>query len=152
VHNAFDLSIRVNPPKPELSSKLTIVRFDPDKEKIISEKSVYKDGWLSAQPQYLGYFAVMIDTVKPSITSIDFTPNLKNRTQFSMSISDGLSGVDQIIPMIDDHWALMEYDAKNSRLTYYFDPQYITHGKHQFTLKVIDASGNEKVYNGSFDW
>lgn len=53
VHNAFDLSIRVNPPKPELSSKLTIVRFDPDKEKIISEKSVYKDGWLSAQPQYL---------------------------------------------------------------------------------------------------
>jgi murein DD-endopeptidase MepM/ murein hydrolase activator NlpD len=152
VHNAFDLSIRVNPPKPELSSKLTIVRFDPDKEKIISEKSVYKDGWLSAQPQYLGYFAVMIDTVKPSITSIDFTPNLKNRTQFSMSISDGLSGIDQIIPMIDDHWALMEYDAKNSRLTYYFDPQYITHGKHQFTLKVIDATGNEKVYNGSFDW
>lgn len=152
VHNAFDLSIRVNPPKPELSSKLTIVRFDPDKEKIISEKSVYKDGWVSAQPQYLGYFAVMIDTVKPSITSIDFTPNLKNRTQFSMSVSDGLSGIDQIIPMIDDHWALMEYDAKNSRLTYYFDPQYITHGKHQFTLKVIDATGNEKVYNGSFDW
>ena len=69
-----------------------------------------------------------------------------------MRISDGLSGVDQIIPRIDGKWALMEYDAKNSRLTYYFDPKYISAGSHKFELKVIDAVGNEKVFNGNFTW
>lgn len=152
VHNAFQLSLKVEPPRPELADQLTIVRFDPDKEKIIAEKSHFQNGWLSAQPQYLGYFAVMIDTIKPTIQSIDFVPNLKNKSQFSFTISDGLSGIDQIIPMIDSKWALMEYDAKNNRLTYYFDPEYIAHGKHDFSLKIVDAVGNEKVFTGAFEW
>lgn len=152
VHNAFDLSIRINPPKPELTNKMTIVRYDPDKEKIHAEKSKYQDGWLNAQPQYLGYFAVMIDSLTPTITSLDFSPDMKGRGQFSFSISDALSGVDQIIPKIDDKWALMEYDAKNNKLTYYFDEEFLSHGKHVFNLKIIDAVGNEKMYQGNFVW
>jgi hypothetical protein len=77
---------------------------------------------------------------------------MKGRTQFSMSISDALSGVDQIIPKIDGNWALMEYDAKSNRLTYYFDERYISRGRHSFELTVIDAVGNERRYTGNFDW
>ena len=69
-----------------------------------------------------------------------------------MRISDGLSGVDQIIPKIDGKWALMEYDAKNNRLTYYFNPDYISHGTHEFSLTIIDAVGNSKEYKSKFDW
>lgn len=152
VHNAYALKLNAQSVKPELTNKAVIVRYDPDKGKISSELTAYENGWLSANPMYLGYFAIMIDTVKPSVTATDFAANLKGRTQFSMRISDGLSGVDQIIPSIDGQWALMEYDAKNSRLTYYFDEKRIAHGKHEFQLEVIDAVGNSRVYKGSFEW
>ncbi len=152
VHNAFDLGVKADKIKPGLETKTVIVRYDPDKERNISEGGKFVDGWMVAQPQYLGYFALMIDTLKPTVSSIDFSPNMKGRKQFSMSISDGLSGVDQIIPKIDGDWALMEYDAKNHRLTYYFDDRFIQKGKHSFELSIIDGVGNTKVFSGNFDW
>ncbi|MFM9985596.1 MAG: M23 family metallopeptidase [Flavobacteriales bacterium] len=152
VHNSYSLKLKATGVKPELSKKAIIVRYDPDKGKISSELTSYEDGWLSANPMYLGYLGIMIDTIKPSIASTDFAANMKGRTQFSMRIGDGLSGIDQIIPTIDGQWAMMEYDAKNSRLTYYFDEKRIAHGKHEFQLEVIDAVGNSKVYKGSFEW
>lgn len=152
VHNSFELSLKVDKVKKGFENKMTIVRWDPDKDKIISEGGKYADGWITTNPMYLGYFAVMIDSVKPSITNSDFAANLKGRSQFSFRISDGLSGVDQIIPKIDGKWALMEYDAKTSRLTYYFDPRYLSTGSHTFDLTIIDAVGNESKYSGKFEW
>jgi hypothetical protein len=101
---------------------------------------------------YLGYYNIQIDTIAPGISAGDFAANMKGRSQFSMRISDGLSGVDQIIPKIDGKWVLMEYDAKTSRLTCYFDSTRMTRGKHQFELTIIDAVGNKKVYSSSFEW
>lgn len=152
VHNAYSLALRATNVKPGKENKAVIVRWDPDKEKTISEGGHYENGWITAEPMYLGHFALMIDTVAPAISSVDFSPTMKGRKSFNMKISDWLSGVDQIIPKIDGKWALMEYDAKNSRLTYYFDNRYITPGEHQFELKVIDAVGNEKTFNGRFTW
>jgi hypothetical protein len=94
----------------------------------------------------------MTDTVKPAISAVDFAPVMNGRKSFSVRISDGLSGIDQIIPRIDGKWALMEFDAKNSRLTYYFDNRYISKGNHQFELTIIDGVGNEKRFNGQFTW
>ncbi|MFN5621943.1 MAG: M23 family metallopeptidase [Flavobacteriales bacterium] len=152
VHNAYSLSLRAANVKPGKENKAVIVRWDPDKEKTISEGGQYENGWITAEPMYLGHFAVMIDSVAPAISSVDFAPTMKGRMSFNMRISDWLSGIDQIIPKIDGKWALMEYDAKNSRLTYYFDSRYIAPGEHQFELTVIDAVGNEKRFNGRFTW
>jgi len=152
VHNAFSIALRTDKVKPGYEQKTTIVRWDPDKNKIIAEPGKYANGWISAEPMYLGYFSLMTDTVKPAISVVDFTTIMKGKKSFSFKISDGLSGIDQIIPRIDGKWALMEYDAKNSRLTYYFDSRYITPGEHQFDLMVIDAVGNQKQFNGRFTW
>jgi hypothetical protein len=152
VHNAFRLSIKADKVKPGFEHKTVIVRYDPDKEKMSSEGGKYNDGWITAEPMYLGYFALMTDSVSPAISSVDFNANMKGRKQFSMRISDTLSGIHEIIPEIDGKWALMEYDAKNNRLTYYFDEKYITRGKHIFKLTLRDGVGNEKVFSGSFEW
>jgi|JI9StandDraft_1071089.scaffolds.fasta_scaffold02411_8 murein DD-endopeptidase MepM/ murein hydrolase activator NlpD len=152
VHNSFDLKIKADIIKPGFESKVLIARYDPDKERIISEGGKYADGWVHAQPQYLGYFALMIDSVKPSLTNVDFTATMKNRKQFSFSISDALSGIDQIIPKIDGNWALMEYDAKNHRITYYFDERFIAHGNHTFELTIVDGVGNSKMFKSNFVW
>jgi len=152
VHNAYSLALKADKVKPGAERKTTIVRWDPDKNKLIAEPSKYENGWITAEPMYLGYFALMTDTVKPAISVVDFAQAMKGRKSFSFKISDGLSGVDQIIPRIDGKWALMEYDAKSARLTYYFDSRFISPGEHQFELKVIDGVGNEKLFNGRFTW
>lgn len=152
IHNSYNLSIRVPNAPQGKESKLVVVRWDPEKNKNISEGGKYAEGWITAKPSYLGYYAVMIDTIKPTISNVDFSTNMKGRTQFSLKISDSLSGIDQIIPKIDGKWALMEYDAKFNRLTYYFDKHYIQPGKHEFELTIIDAVGNESKYKGKFEW
>lgn len=152
IHSKFKLAINAQKVPENLRNKAVIVRFDPDKNKISAEGSIYKDGFIEAEPTYLGFFGLMIDTVRPSITNVDFGPNMKGRGKFTVKISDGLSGVDQIIPTIDGKWALMEYDAKTARLMYYFDKRYITPGKHYFELTIIDAVGNSRVFNGNFEW
>jgi hypothetical protein len=152
VHNAYTLSLNASQVKPGREQQAVIVRWDPDKDKISSEGGKWENGWITAEPMYLGHFAIMMDSIAPAIASVDFAPTMKGRKSFNMRISDGLSGIDQIIPRIDGKWALMEYDAKNSRLTYYFDPKYIAPGNHTFELKVIDAVGNEKKFTGNFTW
>jgi murein DD-endopeptidase MepM/ murein hydrolase activator NlpD len=152
VHNGYSLCLNSNKVPATHLSKAVIVRFDPDKGKIHAELTKVEQGWLCASPMYLGYYSIQIDTIAPSISSIDFAPNMKGRGQFSMRISDGLSGLDQIIPKIDGQWVLMEFDAKNSRLTYYFDTTRLTRGTHQFALTVIDAVGNKKEFAAGFEW
>jgi hypothetical protein len=152
VHNAFDVCLRADKVPSQHLNKAVIVRYDPDKSKINAEVTKVENGWLCAKPMYLGYYNIQIDTIAPGISAGDFAANMKGRSQFSMRISDGLSGVDQIIPKIDGKWVLMEYDAKTSRLTCYFDSTRMTRGKHQFELTIIDAVGNKKVYSSSFEW
>lgn len=152
VHNSYSLSIKADNVKPGLESKVTMVRWDNDKSKLSAEPSSYENGWITAEPTNLGYFSLMVDTVQPKITTVDFTAALSGKKSFSFKISDNLSGIDQIIPRIDGKWALMEYDAKTARLTYYFDDRFIQHGMHSFELKVLDAVGNERNFMGNFSW
>ena len=152
VHNSYKLSLKADKVKPGYERKTTVVRWDPDKDKLSAEASKYENGWITAEPMYLGYFALMTDTVRPSISSVDFAPAMNGRKSFTFKISDALSGIDQIIPRIDGKWALMEYDAKSSRLTYYFDGRHISPGEHEFELIVIDAVGNQRKFNGRFAW
>lgn len=152
VHNAYTLGIKAEYIPEKLRSKTVINRWDPDKDKNISEGGKWDGDWIIAQPMYLGHFSLRIDTVAPSVSSIDFATNMRGRSQFSFSISDGISGIDQIKPAIDGKWVLMEYDAKFNRLTYYFDPIRLSKGRHEFQLEVIDAVGNSKIYKSAFDW
>lgn len=152
IHNNYSLSIKTTGLDEKTESKALIVRWDPEKDKVLPEPSTYENGWITAQPQYFGYFGVMIDTVPPAVASIDFATSMKGRTKFSFRISDALSDIHEIIPLIDGKWALMEYDPKNSRINYYFDPLYIAHGKHSFELIVRDERKNETKYRGTFEW
>ena len=97
-------------------------------------------------------FHAEIDTVRPTIQNVSFNKVLTGKSQFSFRIQDRLADIDQIIPEIDGHWVLMEYDAKSNLIHYYLDEKYLQHGPHQFKLRIIDAVGNESTFEGSFEW
>lgn len=151
-HLKYDIALPVGNLKSDLIKKALIVRFDADKKDVIAEGGVTETGWIRTQTNYFGYFAVMIDTVKPAIQSLSFKSDMSEQTTFSFRISDALSGIDQIIPEIDGQWALMAYDAKSNKITYQFDPRFIQKGKHTFKLRIIDSRGNEANYQSDFVW
>jgi hypothetical protein len=151
-HMKYDISLPLGKVKNEHIKKALIVRYDSDKNDLIAEGGVVESGWIKTQTNYFGYFAVMVDTIKPIIQSITFKKNMSGQNSFSFRISDELSGIDQIIPEIDGQWALMEYDAKSNKITYYFDKRYIQKAQHSFKLRVLDARGNESIYQSDFVW
>lgn len=151
-HLKYDISLPLGNVPPALTKKALMVRYDADKNDLIAEGGIAESGWIKTQTNYFGYFAVMIDTVKPSIKNLTFKANMSAQSSFSFKISDALSGIDQIIPEIDGQWALMEYDAKLDKINYYFDKRYIQRGPHRFKLRIVDARGNESTYQGDFVW
>lgn len=152
LHQKMELAIRLDSFPKELESKCIIVRYDADKNKKFSEGGIIEDGWIKSTSHYFGRFHAELDTIKPSIENVSFNKLLTGKTQFSLRIHDRLSDIDQIIPEIDGQWALMEYDAKSRLIHYYFDERYISHGPHEFKLRVLDGVGNERVFEGHFEW
>ncbi|MFM7730885.1 MAG: M23 family metallopeptidase [Flavobacteriales bacterium] len=152
LHQKMEIAIRLDSFPAALSSKCIIVRYDADKNKKYSEGGKIENGWIKSTSHYFGRFHAELDTIKPSIDNVSFNKILTGKTQFSLRIHDRLSDIDQIIPEIDGQWALMEFDAKSNLIHYYLDERYINHGPHQFKLRVLDGVGNERVFEGNFEW
>ena len=120
-------------------------------------KSLYAEGgkWsgdnLSVRTRSFGGYAVALDTVPPSIKSVNISPgaNMRGKWSIMLKINDNLSGIASYTASVDGEWILMEYDAKKHLLVHYFDDR-ISAGKHQFKLTVKDKVGNETVYESSF--
>ena len=110
----------------------------------------YRKGWIDAEIRELGEYTLRQDTQPPRITPLrPKQGGAARRLQFRLT--DNLSGVERYRGEIDGHYALFEMDAK-SVITYRFDPDRLTRGKHQLKLTVVDACGNEAVHTETFVW
>lgn len=120
-------------------------------------KSWYAEGgkWngnnLSVRSRSFGGYAIAVDTVKPQIKAINIYPgaNMKGKWSIQFKIKDDLSGIDSYRAEVDGQWILMDYDAKNQRITHYFDGK-ISAGKHEIVLNVRDGVGNLRSYRAEF--
>jgi hypothetical protein len=67
----------------------------------------------------------------------------------TVKITDNLSGVGSYRATVDGKWVLMAYDAKNDKLSYYFDEK-LSKGNHTFKIVVKDEVGNKSHYEADF--
>lgn len=110
----------------------------------------YQAGWITAESNRLGRFAVALDTNPPTISPIAIENAVKNRL-FRINISDKESGIRSWRATIDGQWVLMEPNASLSRLTYRFDPNRLERNKvHEMQLEVTDRCGNRSNWSHSF--
>ena len=146
------LKIRPQNLSPELESKALIVNVDSNNGAPAAVGGEYKNGWVETTIRSLGTFAVMVDTIPPSITSLSIENNtLKEANRIRFTISDKLSGIQQIEGLLDGKWALFEYDPKNSRITHTFDKERFEFNKrHTLQLTVTDYKDNSTVYEATF--
>ncbi len=154
LHRSYNLSIKPEKIPAGKESKLLIIQIVDDVRRI-PLPSTWNDGFLSANPNTFGTFFIGIDTIPPVIQNNGFSSgaNLTGRSTLKIKIMDELSGIKSYESLIDDKWALFEYDQKNNLLVYNFDPKRILRGsKHDLILKVMDNRDNLSTYKCEFTW
>ena len=130
------------------ATKLLMVRMVRGRPS--AEGGSYSAGKVTASVRTLGTFTVMMDTIPPVITPIDFPDHMKGKKSFRIRVKDNLSGVDQWVGKIDGKWILMEYEPKSSTLEHVFDTFTDLPGPHEFQLEISDERGNRSLFTRSF--
>jgi hypothetical protein len=109
----------------------------------------FRDGWMDAEINELGDYAVAYDLNPPEITPID-PDKWQERKQIKIRVTDDLSGISKYRGEIDGQYALFELDGKKALLTYDFDPTRLHPGYHRLKLYLTDGCGNRSVYEHTF--
>jgi hypothetical protein len=152
-HGRFRLSIRPDTVIAGMENKLCLAQVSS--HGVVSYSGgEYKYGFVSNDVNRLGDYTVTIDTVPPVIRP-SFNPgaNLTGRQSFSITITDDFSGIRSHETLIDDEWALAEYDAKNNLLIYRPAKPYMKENTlHRLELTVTDNRGNKSVLKSEFRW
>jgi hypothetical protein len=117
---------------------------------------------ISTRTEKLGAYTVLVDTIPPKVRGVNIFngKDMSKTSTIKMSMVDNLSGIYDYDATIDGQWILMEYEPKQSRLTFDFADmdKFFTkvvndeedNRKHKFELTVVDNRGNKKVVSYEF--
>jgi hypothetical protein len=148
VHRAFEIKL-----KPQgrvdgkLKSKLYIGKCKNGENSYVGNK--WEGDWLTAKTLNFGDYAILLDTIPPTITAIDFEGETKPSSLLGFKISDKGTGIKTYNAWVDGEWILMEYDGKRGVIYHEFDER-ITAGNHQLIIIVTDLSNNKATFEGRF--
>ncbi len=112
----------------------------------------YINGYIAGKCKCFGKFAVTADSVPPNIKPEKEISdnNYSEYDKISFIISDDLSGIKNYNALIDKKNIIFEYDAKNDKITYYFDNHITYKTNHQLQIEVTDKKNNKSVFNFTF--
>ena len=154
VHNKYTplqsfctLAIKPKMVSEKLKGKLLIARTGSKAGEYFAVGGEWDDDFIEVQIRDFGDYVVVADTIAPKIAPVNISPGKAIAAQktIQVKISDNLAGIKTYRATMNGHWILMEYDPKNSLLTYKID-EWTKPGKNQFRLVVTDSRNNEKVY------
>ena len=152
LQKAATLRIKPRNLSSELESKVVMVNVDSPNGKPSAAGGRFENGWVETEIRTLGMYAVMVDTVPPTITPLSIANEaLTESERIRFTVKDDLAGIKSIEGLLDGKWALFDYDPRISRITHYFDKQRFELGKrHTFKLTVTDYRDNKTVYETTF--
>lgn len=107
----------------------------------------YINGWVESTAREFGKFVLLVDTVAPKITPLDFY-NDKTITKYrdlQLTIEDNLAGVWQYKAFINGEWVLMEYDKRKKRYVIPLDSRakpLLKSGSNEIKIWSRDGKSN----------
>ena len=150
LHKAAKISIRANVPS-YLKDKVYIAKLKNDKYYYFGGK--WENNFLTTKIGEFGDFAVVADTINPTIRGVNLYPGktIKKQRTIKYIIDDKESGIKKFTASLNGKWILMEYDHKRKLLKYDFN-DLIVKGENIFTLEVEDMVGNLRNYKAKFNY
>jgi hypothetical protein len=149
VQDYMTLAIKPKGLPVKLQGKAILVKIDDDGVGFSSAGGQYDatDGYVRARVREFGNYSVAVDTIPPKIKPINVESfkSLAGQSAVKFTISDELSGISTYRGTLNGKWVLMDYDPKNTLLTYFIDERLLA-GPNSFELKVTDSKGNVSIY------
>ena len=101
--------------------------------------------------KYLGTYALVKDSVPPSITPNNFDDGkwLSKYRYLQLKVDDKESGISSYRATVNGKWILMEYDYKKKMLTYDFNDGR-TSTENKLKVIVTDNVGNSTTFEATF--
>jgi hypothetical protein len=134
---------------PEVFYSKAVIAYRNEKGKIKSKTTRSEGGYLTTRIREFGDYFVMLDTVKPKISTAVKQDQLLSSGEVVFTVSDNLSGIVKYDAYVDGAWTLTEYDPKNDRMRCEIG-EALQAGNHQLKLIVKDEVNNESVFLLSF--
>ncbi|MCD6012197.1 MAG: family metallopeptidase [Flavipsychrobacter sp.] len=148
VHHYFDLRIKLNKTiTDELKNKI-VMKYSDDKNEDGRAAAAIDSGWYSAKVRAFGTYWLDIDTIPPTIESMQRKgSNLSKAKQIAFTVNDNMTSVKTFSGHLDGKWICFEQHGDD--FFYKFD-EHCPKGKHKLVFSAADENGNETVYNLSF--
>ncbi|MBK7029052.1 MAG: M23 family metallopeptidase [Bacteroidales bacterium] len=146
LHKKMKISIKADKLPVRLRSKALLARIDREGGRHPAGGS-YENGYVSTDSYFFDSYAIVVDSIPPSLKIIH--DKSKSRNTLKFRVSDNFSGIRDYKGEINDEWALVEWDPKNKLMIYRFDEKVQT-GKNNFRLEVWDEKGNKASASTSF--
>ena len=108
------------------------------------------DGRMLARIGSFGSYAILLDTLPPTVRIERFSSDLRGQNTFSLLLEEDTGGSLDYRATIDGQWVLMEYDTKSGRLWHTFTGRGKGGERHEFVLRVADSRGNETTFERRF--
>ena len=152
LHGRATLAIRPNRPVADsLRSSIFVGRCHADGTRSSRGGTWTDDGAVEARIGSFGDYALLLDTVPPTVAIRSFPSDLRRQSAFSLIVTDDVEGGGlNYRGTVDGQWVLLEYDPKNDRLTHVFEEDRIAPGRHRFELTVDDGRGNTTTFRRDF--
>jgi hypothetical protein len=148
VHQSYEIKLKLQRNIDEkLKSKLYIGKCKNGQNSFIGNK--WDGEWLTAKTRSFGDYAILLDTIPPTITAIDFEGETRPSPLLGFKLSDKGTGIKTYNAWVDGEWILMKYDGKRNVIYHEFDAR-ITTGKHKLIIIVTDLSNNQTTFEGVF--
>lgn len=147
LHNGT-IGIWVGKKSKEEASKLYIRRVTDKGYSAVGGE--YDAGMITAKINVIGSYEVAMDTVPPQLTFVNET-KWKRTGRMVFTIADD-TYMNSFKGTLDGKFVLFTHNSKNSTLVLDCKQENVARGVHHLRLVVIDACGNETVYEKEFEY
>ncbi len=103
----------------------------------------------SANSSILGTYVLSRDSIKPKIKPLNFSLNkdISKQSTLRVRIYDNISGIKSYEVLINNKWALFEYEPKSNLIFHKIKDGIIKNGENDINIRVLDGVGNETKIN-----
>ena len=108
----------------------------------------------SVNSSILGSYVLSRDSIRPEVKPLNFSLNkdVSKQKTIRLRIYDNISGIKSYEVLINNKWALFEYEPKSNLIFHTIKDGIIKDGENNIMIKVIDGVGNETKMNSKVYW
>ncbi len=108
----------------------------------------------SVNSSILGSYILSRDSIRPEVKPLNFSLNedVSKQKTIRLRIYDNISGIKSYEVLINNKWALFEYEPKSNLIFHTIKDGIIKNGENIIDIKVKDGVGNETKMNSKVYW